>query len=291
VAELAKRCGYDNVQDFASGLAGHDNLAQTIADMSSDLAKFSRVSGYRDKPDGQRDLPNENHWLILQHGLVLRNFALAMRQGDSGRVRVSLSYFTVWFQASGKFNYATETMHLTACLKRLWSDDMKTYWMENCLINPSGNSQGWMVCDYLGEYVVREVKRMMYHNVNEATRKFLMEYIAVQVMLFREVRKKMATETGAPTYGSHSSKVTTKAEVEAIASSLLQSAIPSFTPGRQVLANGHTETEATDLYGRGLKQLGTTDRIAKYVDSIERLNGLVDPDWVTEPDDDAADPD
>ena len=200
LASVAKRCGFTTVAEFVSGM-GDTDITTAIETLANDLVRFSEVARARQKPDEERDREYENHLLLLQHGLVLRNFVLAMRQGDSGRVLVSLSYFTVWFQATKKHNYASETMHLTACLKLLWSEQMKEFWMENCLINPSGKKEGFMACDYLGEWVVREVKRMMHHNLNDVTAKFLYDVIAPQVMLFREVRKKLAEESGSPRVG------------------------------------------------------------------------------------------
>jgi hypothetical protein len=76
------------------------------------------------RPDG-RDRPHENFVLFMQHRLILRNFSEAMKTGDVGRVLASLSYFTIWFQATKQYNYARETpVHLTACLKRIWSVDL-----------------------------------------------------------------------------------------------------------------------------------------------------------------------
>lgn len=51
-----------------------------------------------------------------------------------------------------------ECLHPTTCLNKLWSNELVEFWMQNCLINPSGKKMGWMPCDYLEEYVVREVK-------------------------------------------------------------------------------------------------------------------------------------
>ena len=42
-----------------------------------------------------RNFGAENLLLFIQQGLMLRNLGLAMRQGDSGRVLNSLSYFAV----------------------------------------------------------------------------------------------------------------------------------------------------------------------------------------------------
>lgn len=45
-----------------------------------------------------------------------------------------------------------------ACLEKLWSEEFVKHWMNNCLINPSGKREGWMACDYLGEYMIGRFK-------------------------------------------------------------------------------------------------------------------------------------
>jgi len=154
--------------------------------------------------------------------------------------------------------------------------------MENCLINPSGNKVGFMACDYLCEYVVREVKRMMHHNVNDKTSKFLREVIGSQLMLFRNIRKKMAEETDAPTYGFHSSAVKTMKEVEIVADKLLQDNLMTFEAGRGKEEGTEEETQMVDLHGGGLKELGATKRIEKYIAKVEADHGLADKQWIDE---------
>src|SRR5579859_1971219 len=65
----------------------------------------------------------------------ISNNQCIMRHGNSSRLLVSLSFMTVWFQGSRQHRYATETLHLTACLRKLWKLDYKQWWMDNCLVN------------------------------------------------------------------------------------------------------------------------------------------------------------
>ena len=199
-----------------------------------------------------------------------------MRNGDSGMVIDCLSYFTVWFQATKKYNYAFETIHLTACIKQLWSPEMRQYWMENCLVNPSGKREGWMACDYLGEYIVREVKAMMHHNVNEANSKFLRLTLSPLILNFRNMRKLMTQECDVPFQSQHSSKVDTQFDVRLIARTVLQDQFCQIRPGR-------TARNAIDLHGVGIQKLSTQVGIKKYIAKMDKDQGYVNGNVVEDP--------
>lgn len=222
-AFLVDYCGFDTVSELMSNLEqiGSDRLASAVEKLADLLNDYSAVTRMRKLSPEHRDQQYENLVLFMQQGLVLRNFAVAMRNGDSGMVIDCLSYFTVWFQATNKHNYAFETIHLTACIKQLWSPEMRQYWMENCLVNPSGKREGWMACDYLGEYIVREVKTMMHHNVNDANSKFLRLTLSPLILSFRNVRKQMIQECDVPFRSQHSSKMDTHFDVHLIARTIL----------------------------------------------------------------------
>jgi len=52
-------------------------------------------------------------------------------------------------------------LRLTAQLRGMWSDRMRRFWMENCLVNLSGKRKPFMPLDMLNEYIVPEVKDKM----------------------------------------------------------------------------------------------------------------------------------
>ena len=280
VASLATYAGFNSLAEFCKDLTenhgGSIRLFDNIKAFANDLGTFSCVNTIRKTSSvAERDQTYENHFLFLQHALTFRNFHLTMRQGDSGRVRVSLSYFTVWFQASKKFNYAMECIHLTACLSKLWSDELVKFWMQNCLINPSGKKDSWMACDYLGEYVVREVKNLMPFNINEATGNTLRNKYSPQIMAFRDARKKMQEETDAPTFSYHSSMVKTRMEVERVVKRLINE---QFSKMRLNRPTGD-DPERAVLHIVGIEKIGNTERIAEYIEKIQTQQGFLNIEW------------
>jgi len=271
MAFLVSRCGFSSVSELLSNLdqMGSDRLANALGQLADIVNDYSAVTKMRKLNPENRDQQYENLILFMQQGLVLRTFAVAMRNGDSGMVIHCLSYFTVWFQATKKYNYAFETLHLTACIKQIWSPEMRQYWMQNCLVNPSGNRQGWMACDYLGEYVVREVKAMMHHNVNEANSKFLRLVLSPLILSFRNMRKLMARECDVPFQSQHSSNADTRFDIKLIADTVLQNRFCRFQPCR-------TARNVIDLHGVGIEKLSTQIGIKKYIAKMEKDRGYVD---------------
>jgi hypothetical protein len=139
IATIVERAGYSSIYAFIEELPKCDNVSTLIEGLAKQLIDLNYTMKQRNESLLNRYAVFENRTLLLQHGLILRNYLLAMRHGDSGLVRISLKIFTIWFQAMRKHNYDQETIHLTACLECVWSPEMQEFWMDHCLINPSGN--------------------------------------------------------------------------------------------------------------------------------------------------------
>jgi hypothetical protein len=268
IGDVAARCGFSSVEEFMSGMSTLEpaELRKHIEALADDLSDFTRVNRSRSRDAAEQDLSYQSHFLLMQHGLVLRNLSLAMRQGDSGRVLLSLIFLTIWFQSSGQFNYANETIHLTACFKLIWSDRLKDFWMRNCLINLSGRRDAFMACDLVCEHVVREVKNMMHHNVNEATMRWLREILSPQIMMFYLTKARMNQETDYYE-GHHSSVGKTCNEVRAIVNVLLSEGLCDERVGRE---NNQKASKTRDLHADGFRELSQLTRINEYIKRVDR---------------------
>jgi hypothetical protein len=258
IGSLATASGCETTRDLASRLSTSD-IGAHIDELSNRICDFETVNIHRERPEG-RDRPHENFILFMQHGLILRNFSDAMKTGDIGRMLASLSYFTIWFQATKQFNYARETLHLTACLKRIWSADLVQFWKENCLINTSGKIGGWMACDFINEYLVRENKSLASSNMTEGLESYLCNNLAPQMWDIKGIKKKIAYECDTNPFGNHSSSVQMASDVKVIVSDLLRSNICQDLRTRD--ADG--DSEALDLFVVGLNKLANTQQLAQY---------------------------
>lgn len=97
--------------------------------------------------------------------------------GGTGVIEHCLSYFAVWLQSTGKFNYAVESAHIVACLRKIWSQDFREFWQDTCLVSSSGKATGYMAYDMLCEYLVREPKDPFQHMSTD----FLRDVVATQI--------------------------------------------------------------------------------------------------------------
>ena len=73
----------------------------------------------------RRDVIHENALVLLNLELLYLDFADACRGGYSARVEKCVRCFAVVFQGSSAKNYVGETLHLVACLKKLWKPEFK----------------------------------------------------------------------------------------------------------------------------------------------------------------------
>lgn len=186
------------------GTMSQSSLENAIQNLAKYLSDFDLVSRMRREPVEKRNFARENLLLFMQQGLMLRNLGLAMRQGDSGRVLNSLCYFTVWFQSTKNYKYASEILRLMASIKRLWSDEFRVFWMENCLINLSGERWGF---------------------VTPATDEYLRKVLSPLVMIFWEIRRKMGEEAQVNILDFHSSPVNSWREICKVANGILKSGL------------------------------------------------------------------
>jgi len=87
----------DTTAEFEANLGNMSQISLELAikTLAKYLSNFNLVSEMRKIPDEMRNVGLENLLLFIQQGLMLRNLGLAIRQGDSGRILNSLSYFTI----------------------------------------------------------------------------------------------------------------------------------------------------------------------------------------------------
>lgn len=263
---LARRSGWEK-EAIGPTFERNVTIGHTIEAMAADLANFKQTHTRRGADTTTRDFSYENTILFLQHGLVLRNLHHAMSHGDVGRLLMSFRHATCWFQSSRQHNYARETIHLTACLTKIWSPQFKQFMLNQCLVNITGKADAFYATDLLNEYVVREVKKMMVHNATPKTDRFLREVISPQVMFNMQLKMKMAEQSDATyIFDYHHQDVDISTDIDTIANDCLRR--KAF---EEVVGRDHTANEVPDLLMAGLLELSTTKRITEYKQRVAAM--------------------
>ena len=248
------------------------------------------VDKLRKMPDNERDVPYENAILFLQHGIMYRDFVLAMRTGDVGRMECCLRMFTVWFQGSGANQYARELLHLMASIKYRWTTEFHEFWQQTLLVNASGSAKGFMPPDLLNEWLVREFKRHIRATSHGKGFDFVLRTLTPLSFTSRHCRKQIVKDTGATYYYKHSVTVGVWTDIKSIANRLLQTRVFKQTPGRLVpvphgvahdlisdLSKPEAQisrSEATDLYHKGLSSLSNGLAILNYKTWLRRRQDI-----------------
>ena len=231
-----------------------NNFRKKISDMEKRLGNLGLVTEWRQRGARARDLVMENAVLLLQHGLMYRRFAEAVRSGDTGWVVHCIKYFAIWLQNDSKkaslSNYRVGSLHLMASLTHIWSPEFRRYWMDNCLVNVSGSPTGFVACDLLGEYIVREYKSRINKNINPVNDLHHRNVYGPQIMTAKMVRDHIYEVVGAVQHYQHSSTVNTQTDVQTITRELLRQRVFVETPGctNYTIDKGRPIDEAIDLF-------------------------------------------
>ena len=266
-----------NCKDFSQYTESLQNLSQSklsdaiekVIDYCSD---FQYVDKMRDAPDEERDVDRENMILFMQHGLVLRVFDQAVRTGDSGLMCSAISFFTVWLQGTGSANYKCGLLRLTAQLRVMWSDRMRRFWMENCLVNLSGKRKAFMPLDMLNEYIVREVKDKMQPYMTEQTDDYLRNKLSLLTMFFWEIRRKFASETDVDIFDYHSSSVDEYDDIRRVVDKVLSEDLVEVCINRP----SRGERMVSDLFIEGIGVMADGQTISKVKESLFKPSTVYD---------------
>lgn len=215
----------------------------------------------------ERDPVYENSILFMRDAFVLREYAQARKNGDSGRIAKCIEYWCLFFLGSTwNKNYSKDTLHMVVCLKKVWGPRLKDMWLNTCMINLLGIRRKWMTDDELVEYIVRGVKEFMDASSNAYTADFLRDTISRQIIHMLKARKAMHAELGTVRYGSSSAKENVQMHVNMFRDKLIDEEAFSFKPGRVKLSNKDNTFcyEARDMVGEGMKELRDGDVLARY---------------------------
>lgn len=174
--------------------------------------------------------------------------------GDVGRIQICIQYLTIMFQASGLHNYALELIELSAGFRHEWSLEFKNAYMDNCLVNISGRSGGWMEVDRYQEHIVRTISDQWNPNGNFSSSQYLREVISVNAMSSKDIKERVReSATGKSVRGKRSS-LKEKGDIVICAKEIHEEGVFTYTSGR-TFSRGKEYVRCTDLMDEGATKL------------------------------------
>lgn len=133
---LLEVSGKASLEDYLRDVEDWETLEQHAREIYEQYANNRTVQDLRDKRaesgPAHGDMVYENALLFLRDALITREFADAVKAGDSGRVVLVLKTWTFSFRGNGRTKYAHEMLHLIHNLTKIWP---KPLWCVIHLIN------------------------------------------------------------------------------------------------------------------------------------------------------------
>ncbi|KAJ6454030.1 hypothetical protein C8R47DRAFT_1181220 [Mycena vitilis] len=106
------------------------------------------------------DMVLENGILFLRDALLTREFADAIKCGDSGRILIILRMWAFCYRGNGRTKYAHEMLHLLHNLICVWTKDLRWIVLQNWLANPQGKARAFVEIDLVQEHLNFWIKKI-----------------------------------------------------------------------------------------------------------------------------------
>ncbi|KAJ7206570.1 hypothetical protein GGX14DRAFT_568125 [Mycena pura] len=106
------------------------------------------------------DMVFENAILFVRDALLTREFADAIKAGDSGRIVLILKLFAFTYRGNGRTKYAHEMLHVLHNIVNVWSDGLRHTILHNWLLCPTNKTNAFVEVDLVQEHLNLWIKRI-----------------------------------------------------------------------------------------------------------------------------------
>jgi hypothetical protein len=143
--EYAEDCSWENLVGHAEKIYDEFANTDTVQELrelrvpeerrrdaelaaKAKLQKKSTTPQQKEQPPHVRkgDMVFENAILFVRDALLTREFADAIKAGDSGRIVLILKLFAFTYRGNGRSKYAHEMLHVLHNIVNVWSDGLRS---------------------------------------------------------------------------------------------------------------------------------------------------------------------
>ncbi|KAJ7591842.1 hypothetical protein C8J56DRAFT_780827 [Mycena floridula] len=152
---LLRVSGMKSLTQYVTEIKSFGQLEQHATQIYTEFADSKKVDELRWQrrqsnavPPIAGDMVFENAILFLRDALITREFADAVKAGDSGRMLLVLKIWALGFRGNGRTKYAYEMLHIIHNLTHVWPKELAYNWV----VNPTGRFNCFIEIDLMQEH-------------------------------------------------------------------------------------------------------------------------------------------
>ncbi|GLB34361.1 hypothetical protein LshimejAT787_0112450 [Lyophyllum shimeji] len=222
----------------------------------------------KSKPVNTGDMVFENAVLFMRDALISREYADAIKAGDSGWVLLVLKIWALSFRGSGRTKYAYEMLHIIHNLTHVWPKPIREIILNNWLLNPTGKPNSFVEMDLVQEHLNFWIKSYYKAYGSNASWEWL-ELVAPCVTALRHLANGLNDLFGDDQGTRHAPPDLTE-DIETLMESLVEYRVYQIIPGRIF---DEDDPPANDIITVGLQNMMDNSKspLTEYVVNFLRL--------------------
>ncbi|KAI1781904.1 hypothetical protein LXA43DRAFT_1069592 [Ganoderma leucocontextum] len=134
--------------------------------------------------------------MFMADTMLSRDASHAVANGDIGRLWNDMKMMTFKFAGSSHSKYVTYMLEMTCQLELESSDALRTFFLRNWLVNPSGEAGCTLEGDLHEEHINRELEGFISRKGGERDSKFIREVVAPNIQHFIELKNEWGQGVG-----------------------------------------------------------------------------------------------
>ncbi|KAI0730873.1 hypothetical protein C8Q76DRAFT_613345 [Earliella scabrosa] len=263
-ADYASTRAYNNaLRGMKAGRSWPDGSGWT----SSSAAASAQTS---EESDFKGDQVLAQSILFMRDTIVSKMTAEAVARGDIGTVYEALKWMTFCFEGSSHSRYCSYMLEMTCNLELESSPQFRQTFLENWLVNPSGEPDGNQEGDLMEEHYNRVLEEFVERKSMEWDDPYLQEVVAPNVDHFSGLKNTWGTGVGLAERRGRHPEPHSRPEMKILLNEYATCELHSFRSGRKYHSDS---TPTTDMFQAGLESL-EGGKLQKWVKETTRSRSV-----------------
>ncbi|KAF7800027.1 hypothetical protein EIP86_011270 [Pleurotus ostreatoroseus] len=220
------------------------------------------------------------HSIMFMHDAILaREMALAVPEGDPGRVYEAMKRTMFSFWGSDHARYASYTLEQVCNLEYESTEPVREMFLSNWLINPTGTPGGYKQGDTVIEGQNRELQGQMGHKDTEWDSTLSRQVVSLNIDKLTEVKNTFNEGTGLAKRRKAHTSPHSRPEYDILLRTYKESEPHLFKPGRRCIS---TKELDINTFGNGVRQL-YSGKLQKWIRKTMQMRVLHEGERLYEP--------